>query len=194
VRHRSVISTGQPMSPTPVAAPVTIGIGGTAYQATGTGPSQSSDSASGAKAGRLPIGCRQEGSAFPGGHTPPPVDSCERKKKEASNSRKSRLAAANHRFGLSAIHRAGPRFEGTVHGSSAPNTPYCLFRGRPFALTQSSWTPSRRRSRKWMTLRRTRARCRRASFPAGHGRGKSISSPGRYSNSKQDAGGPRLGV
>ena len=128
--------------------------GNTACQTIGTGPSKSSYLASGAKAGRLPVSCGQEWSAFPGRYTTS-LHSRPRegKKKKASNARKRRLAAAVQSVRSVSDPPAGPRlirdcareFRLPIH------TIVCFEAGR-FALTQSSWTTlTQRCSRKWMS-------------------------------------------
>jgi hypothetical protein len=127
--------------------------GNPACQTTGTRPSQSGYPASGAKAGRLPIGCGQERFALPGHcSTTPTPRSCERKKK-ASSPRESRLAAAISSVRSVSGPPAGPRsFRDCAQELRLPIHPIVCFEAGRFALTQSSWTAlTQRCSRKWMS-------------------------------------------
>jgi len=128
--------------------------GDTACQTIGTGPSKSSYLASGAKAGRLPVSCGQEWSAFPGPlHHRPPFQTPRKEKKKASNARKCRLAVAVPWVRSVSDPPAGPRsFRDCAREFRLPIQTIVCFEAGRFALTQSSWTTlTQRCSRKWMS-------------------------------------------
>ena len=128
--------------------------GRTACQAIGTGPSQSSYTASGAKAGCLSAGCGQERSTLPGADS---AANCrnlhENKKKKASLDGQSRLAADLPSLRSVSDPPAGPRvMRDCAREQKLPIHPIVCFEVGRFALTQSSRPMlTQRCSRKWMS-------------------------------------------